>query len=134
MYRFLEFLQGTFFIRLLPRFTKSVDRAVAGGKKVYFTDNGLLNSIGQVNESQLFENAVVNQLSRYGTVSFYNRRNTAEIDAIVDNKTAFEVKLKGTLKDSSKLSTLSNELDIPSSYVISKSFQEVPGFLSPTVL
>ena len=87
VYRFLEFLQGTFFIRLLPRFTKSVDRAVAGGKKVYFTDNGLLNSIGQVNESQLFENAVVNQLSRYGTVSFYNRRNTAEIDSIVDNKT-----------------------------------------------
>src|SRR3989338_8765161 len=32
IYRFLEFLQGTFFIRLLPRFSRSIDRAVAGGK------------------------------------------------------------------------------------------------------
>ena len=134
LYRFLEFLQGTFFIRLLPRFSKSIDRSVAGGKKVYFTDTGLLNVIGKVSEAQLFENAVINQLSGYGKVSFYNKRNTAEIDAILDKHIAFEVKLTGTERDFSKLSALSFELGISQAFVISKKFQEKDGFLSPALL
>lgn len=134
LYRFLEFLQGTFFIRLLPRFSKSVDRSVAGGKKVYFTDTGLLNIIGKVGEAQIFENAVINQLIRHGKVSFYNKRNTAEIDAVLDKNTAFEVKLTGTKQDLSKLSTLSSELGISQVFVISKKFQEKDGFLSPVML
>lgn len=134
IYRFLEFLQGTFFIRLLPRFSNSIDRSVAGGKKVYFTDTGLLNIIGKVSEAQLFENTVINQLVRLGRVSFYNKRNTAEIDAILDKHTAFEVKLTGTKQDLSRLSTLSSELVIPQAVVISKKFQDKQGFLSPVIL
>lgn len=134
LYRFLEFLQGTFFIRLLSRFSKSIDRSVAGGKKVYFTDIGLLNIIGKVSEAVIFENAVINQLSRYGKVSFYNKRNTAEIDAILDKQTAFEIKLTGTSQDLSKLSTLSSELDILQSFVISKKYSGEKGFLSPVIL
>lgn len=134
IYRFLEFLQGTYFIKLLPRFSKSIDRSVAGGKKVYFTDTGLLNVIGQVSEAQLFENTVINQLARYGKVSFLNIRNTAEIDAILDKDTAFEVKLTGTKQDLSKLSTLSSRLGVQQAFVISKKFQEKQGFLSPVLL
>ncbi len=134
IYRFLEFLQGTFFIRLLPRFSKSIDRAVAGGKKVYFTDTGLLNVIGKVSEAQVFENAVINQLSGHDKVSFYNKRNTAEIDAILDKHTAFEIKLTGTQRDLSKLSLLSSELAVSQALVISKKFQGKQGFLSPVVL
>lgn len=134
IYRFLEFLQGTFFVRLLPRFSNSVDRAVAGGKKVYFTDTGLLNVIGKVSEAQVFENAVINQVSGYGKVSFYNKRNTAEIDAILGKQTAFEIKLTGTQKDLFKLSLLSSDLRITQAFVISKKFQERQGFLSPVVL
>lgn len=134
IYKFLEFLQGTFLIRLLPRFSNSIDRAVAGGKKVYFTDTGLLNVIGKISEAQLFENAVVNQLTQYGKVSFYNKRNTAEIDAILDQQTAFEIKLTSTSQDLSKLSALSSELDIPQSFIISKKYQEKIGFLSPGIL
>lgn len=134
IYRFLEFLQGTFFIKLLPRFSKSIDRTVAGGKKVYFSDTGILNVIGMVNEAQLFENAVVNQLTQYGKVSFFNKRNTAEIDAIIDTHTAFEIKLTGTKQDLAKLSVLSSGLGIKQVFVVSKKFQEKEGFLSPTVL
>lgn len=134
IYRFLEFLQGTFFIRLLPRFSKSIDRSVAGGKKVCFTDTGILNVIGKVSEAQIFENAVINQLSGYGKVSFYNKRNTAEIDAILDKHTAFEVKLTGMQQDLSKLSALLTDLGISQAFVISKRFQERQGFLSPVVL
>jgi predicted AAA+ superfamily ATPase len=115
-------LQGTFFIRLLPKFSKSIDRTVAGGRKVYFSDTGILSAIGQVNDAQLFENAVVNQLSAYGTVSFYNKKNAAEIDAVLDGKTAFEIKLKGTESDLGKVSKIAESMKIRRAYVISKSF------------
>lgn len=134
VYQYLEFLQGTFVIRLLPRFAKGIDRSVAGGKKVYFSDTGLLNAIGQVNDAQLFENAVVNQLLSYGPVSFFNKRNQAEIDAIWDKKIAFEIKLKGTDNDAKKLKALSAGLGIKTCKVLSKSFVEKEGFVSPLVL
>lgn len=134
VYHFLEFLQGTFIIRLLSRYAKGIDKSVAGGKKVYFSDTGLLQIIGNVNDAQLFENAVVNQLSLYGDVSFYNKRNTAEIDAILDKKISFEVKLKGSKQDYIKLEKLSQKLSLYEKYIISKHFIEQKGFVSPVVL
>ncbi|MBU1071247.1 ATP-binding protein, partial [Patescibacteria group bacterium] len=133
IYKFLEFLQGAYFIKLLPKFSNSIDRSVAGGKKVYFTDTGLLNIIGKISEAAIFENAVVNQLSNHGKISFYNKRNTAEVDAILDKHTAFEIKLTGTQHDLSKLSFLSSKLKIPQFFIVSKKFQDLPGFLSPTI-
>ena len=53
-------------IKLIYKFSKGIDRSVAGGKKIYFNDTGRLNIIGYVNDSQLFENAVVNQLAYFG--------------------------------------------------------------------
>lgn len=129
VYGYLEFLQGVFFIHLLPKFSKSVDRSVAGGKKVYFSDTGILNVIGKVNDAQLFENAVVNQLAQYGTLSFYSKRNTAEIDAVLDKETAFEIKLKGTEGDEKKLTRLAKDLSISATRVVSRDFVEGEGFL-----
>lgn len=134
IYQYLEFLQGTFIIKLLPKYTKSIDRKIAGGKKIYFNDTGLLNIIGNVNDAQLFENAVVNQLSRYGNLSFYNKRNTAEIDAILDEKISFEIKLNGAVRDYSKLKKISSRLKIEKNYLISKNFIDKKGFISPVVL
>ena len=133
VYRLLEFLQGTFLLRLLPKFSRSVDRSVAGGKKVYFTDTGLLNTIGKLNDAQIFENAVINQLAAYGSVSFYNKRNTAEIDAVLDGKTAFEIKLAGTPRDATKLVSLASALGIRQSFIISRSFRDAESFLSPVI-
>jgi len=130
VYGFLEFLQGTFFIRLLPKYSKSIDRSVASGRKVYFSDTGILNSIGQVNDAQLFENAIVNQLSAYGIVSFYNKKNAAEIDAILDGKAAFEIKLKGTEKDLGKVSKIAESMKIRKAYVISKIFADKKNIIA----
>jgi uncharacterized protein len=131
LYEYLEFLQGTFFIKLIPKFSASIDRAVAGGKKVYFADNGLLNIIGRVNDGQLFENAVANQLSAYGELSFYNKRNTAEIDFIVNKEIAFEVKLKAGEKDLSRLGSISEKLGIKSSYLISLNYTNTEKTIFP---
>jgi hypothetical protein len=129
IYEYLDFLQGTFFIRLIPKFSKSIDRSVAGGKRVYFSDTGILNTVGEVNEAQIFENSVVNQLSNYGQVSFYRDRNGAEIDAVLDKKTALEIKLKGTdeyLKDLKKLSGVVGTKDY---FLVSRDYSETPKII-----
>jgi len=126
VYQYLQFLQGTFVIRTLPKYSKSVDRSVAGGRKVYFSDTGLLQAIGAVNEAQVLENAVINQLSSYGPLSFYNKRNTAEIDCIINNEIACEIKMNGSTADYQKLSSLAKILGLKKQYIISKKIIEEP--------
>lgn len=131
IYHYLEFLQGTFFIRLIPKFSRSLDRTVAGGKKIYFTDTGILNTIGTVNAGQLLENAVINQLAPYGKVSFYNQRNTAKIDAIVGNHVALEIKLHGTPGDLAKLRKYSAKLDLTEAWIVTQIYAPQPHFSAP---
>lgn len=134
IYNYLEFLQGTFFIKLVPKFSKSVDRAVASGKKVYFSDTGILNVIGNVNDAQLFENAVINQLSNYESVSFYNKKNTNEIDAILNKEIAFEIKSKGILADLNKLKKITKKLGIDKNYIISREYVDFENVVFPMFL
>lgn len=134
LYNYLEFLQGVFFLQLLPKFSKSIDRSVAGGKKVYFADTGILNIIGKVNESQLFENAIANQLKEYGDLSFYNQRNTAEIDFILNKEIAFEVKLNATEKDLKRTTYLAEKIGIHKSYLISSKYNETERTIFPMFL
>lgn len=131
LYDYLEYLQGVFFIKLIPKFSASIDRSVAGGKKVYFSDIGLLNIIGKVNDGQLFENTVANQLSHYGDLSFYNKRNTSEIDFILDKKTAFEVKLKAIEKDITKLENICSKIGIEKSYLVSLNYTRTSRTIFP---
>lgn len=134
IYGYLEFLQGTFFINLLPKFSKSIDRSVAGGKKVYFTDTGILNIIGRVTDAHVLENAVVNQLGGYGETSFFSKSNVSEIDIILEKKIAFEVKSTGTTKDLAKLKTLSGEIGIKERFLVSKKYVEVEDVIFPMFL
>jgi predicted AAA+ superfamily ATPase len=134
VYDYLEFLQGVFFLKLIPKFSKSIDRSVAGGKKIYFSDTGILNTIGKVNEGQLFENAVANQLSVYGDLSFYNQRNTAEIDFIVEKHTCFEAKLTATSQAIQRLNIQSGKIGIGKSYVVSKNYVGLEGVIYPMFL
>jgi predicted AAA+ superfamily ATPase len=131
LYSFLDFLQDTFMIKLLPKYSQSIDRSVAGGKKVYFADTGLLTAIGNVNDGQLFENAAYNQLSRYGELSFYNKRNASEIDFILDKKIAFEIKLTADSRDVQKTQKLAAALQLPKCYVLSKTYSDKEGVVSP---
>lgn len=130
-YNYLELLQGVFFLKLIPKYSKSIDRTVAGGRKVYFSDTGLLNIIGKVNDGQLFENAIANQLSYYGDLFYYNKRNTTEIDFILNKEIAIEVKLKSSLSDLNKLAKNANELGIKKYYLISRNFTDTDNTIYP---
>jgi hypothetical protein len=118
-YNYLEFLEGTFFLRLIPKYTQSIDRSVAGGKKVYFSDTGILNLVTKTTSGQLLETTVANQLQHYGKLSYYNKRNTAEIDFILNDEIALEVKQKAIEQDIRKLEKLADKLSIQSYYVVS---------------
>jgi predicted AAA+ superfamily ATPase len=134
LYSYIEFLQGVFFLDLIPKFSRSIDKTVAGGRKVYFADTGILNIIGKVTEGQLFENAIANQLKGYGELSFYNQRNTAEIDFILNKEIAFEVKINATEKDLKRTAYLAEKIGIKESYLISRKYNETEKTIFPMFL
>ncbi len=134
LYSYIEFLQGVFFLDLIPKFSRSIDKTVAGGRKVYFADTGILNIIGKVTEGQLFENAIANQLKEFGDLSFYNQRNTAEIDFILNKEIAFEVKINATEKDLKRTAYLAEKIGIKESYLISRKYNETEKTIFPMFL
>jgi hypothetical protein len=131
LYNYLEFLEGTFFLRLIPKFSTSIDRSVAGGKKVYFSDTGILNLVAKVSSGQLLEVAVTNQLNAFGEISFYNKRNTAEIDFILNKEIAFEVKQKAIAPDMQKLQKLSESIGIKQYYIVSNTPTDLKNVVYP---
>jgi hypothetical protein len=133
-YSYLEFLEGTFFLRLIPKFSRSVDRGVAGGKKVYFSDTGILNLVAKVTPGQLLEVAVANQLLPYGDICFFNKRNTAEIDFILNKEIAIEVKSKAIEPDLHKLTKLAESIGLKRYYILSKTPSEIVNVVYPWFL
>ncbi len=134
IYNYLEFLEGIFFLRMVSKYSKSIDRGVAGGKKVYFSDTGILNLVAKVTDGQLLETAVANQLANYGELSFYNKRNKSEIDFILNKEIAFEVKQKGLEADYKRLRNLAGEIGIERKYLISNSVSPVENAVYPWFL
>jgi hypothetical protein len=134
IYNYLEFLEGIFFLKMIPKYSKSIDRSVVGGKKIYFSDTGILNLVAKVTSGQLLETAVANQLLYYGDLSFYNKRNKSEIDFILNKEIAFEVKQKALESDYRKLQVLSKEIGIERQYMISHSISELGNIVYPWLL
>lgn len=129
MYNYLEFLEKTYLIHLVPPYSSSPDVIVRRVPKIYFCDSGLLNRVGQVSLGQLFENAVFNQLyiKHYfqnpktvlePRVTYFQKKSGAEIDFIV-KKTGYETKLTGTSNDVSRLRRFTAQLKLDDYSIIS---------------
>lgn len=131
IYSYLAFLQGTYFIDLVPPYTLNRDREVSGAKKLYICDNGFVRHFGKVSEGSLLENAVFLDLRKYGAVRYYQKRSGQEIDFILPEKgIGIEVKKKGTDRDYQKLASLCRTLGIGSCYVATQDFKGSSGFIS----
>jgi len=130
VYSYLAFLEGTYFIFLISPFSKNVDREVSGTKKVYVCDNGIINLFGKVSDGNLLENAVFQNIRKFGKVNYYQKRTGTEIDFILpDHRTALEVKIRGSEKEYSKLTKLSEALGMNECYVISQYFLAHAGII-----
>jgi predicted AAA+ superfamily ATPase len=134
IYNYLEFLEGIFFLKMISKYSKSIDRSVVGGKKVYFSDTGILNLVAKVTDGQLLETAIANQLAYYGELSFYNKRNKSEIDFILNKEIAFEVKQKAMESDLKKLQNLAKEIGIEKQYLISNTVSDIENTVYPWFL
>lgn len=124
IYSYLSFLEQTYFVNFISPFSKSVDREVSGSKKVYLCDNGLLNYFAKVSEGTLFENSVFLNLKKYGDINYYQKRTGSEIDFILDQKIAIEVKLKGSDSDYKKLKRISDFLNIKQNYLATMRYND----------
>lgn len=129
IYSYLAFLEGTYFINLISPFSRNVDREVSGSKKVYLCDNGLLNGFAKISEGSLFENAVFNNLKKYGKICYYQKRTGREIDFILNEAIAFEAKLSGIASDEKELEKASKDLKLKQQYVVTKNFNKDNHFI-----
>lgn len=132
VYSYLSFLKGTYFITLISPFAKSVDREVSGAKKVYVCDTGLLRQFAGVDNGALLENAVFNSLRKYGEICYYQKRSGGELDFVLNERIGLEVKTKGIESDLHKLRKLAHGLHLKESYVLTKEFSNIRGFI-PTI-
>lgn len=134
VYSYLSFLKDTYFIDLITPFSKNVDREISGGKKIYVCDNGFLNAFAKTSEGAALENSVFNNLKKYGKVSYYQKRTGREIDFVLNEKVAFEIKINGTSFDLNTLRTMSKLLRLKQHYLITKNFNKERHFIPVTEL
>jgi predicted AAA+ superfamily ATPase len=124
VYNYLAFLEQTYFISLLPRHSGSIDRQAAGSKKLFLCDCGIANILGKTSEGQLFEQSIFQNLRSDYKLSFYNKDNGAEIDFIVDEKLALEVKMTTSQQDITTLKLRAESIKLTESYVVTSQYSD----------
>lgn len=134
IYNYLYFLEQTYFISLLPKFSKSIDRQAAGGKKLYICDGGIANILGRISSGQLFEQSVFQNLRSAHMLHFYSKEGKSEIDFIVDEKEAIEVKTTVSLQDIEYLRRRVENLNLQGSYIVSLEFNNEQNVILATDL
>jgi len=117
---YIELFEQTYLIHRIPVVSKNRDREIVKARKLFFSDNGIVNILARVSSGSLFENVVFNQLKQKGTINYYSLKNGREIDFIFNNSIAFEVKETATLADQKQVEKLASNLDINQSYLISR--------------
>ncbi|MFA6495456.1 MAG: ATP-binding protein [Candidatus Paceibacterota bacterium] len=109
---YVDFFEQTYFLSRVPIFSRSPDKAIVKAKKLYFSDNGILNTLAEVSGGAQFENAVFTELRHHGKIQYYALKNGREVDFIVDGKTAFEIKETPAENDLKSLRSLSEKIGI----------------------
>ncbi len=117
VYNYLSFLEQTYFISLLPKHSASIDRQAAGSRKLFLCDCGIANILGRISQGQLLEQSVFQNLRPADSLSFYHK-DTSEIDFIVDDKIALEVKMSMSPQDLSNLKRRSKVLRLNENYIV----------------
>ncbi|MDH5187170.1 MAG: ATP-binding protein [candidate division WOR-3 bacterium] len=133
LYDYLAFLEGTYFIKLIRPFSKSKDVEIRKMPKVYLCDSGLANHFAKLNDGLLFENNVFQNLRIKGEVNYYQRKSGLEIDFILNQSTAYEVKITPHTTDINRLRRISKELGLKKFRVVAKKYSSLKnvdyGFL-----
>lgn len=123
---YLAFLQDTYLISMIRPFSTNRDIEIRSSRKLYFIDTGILNRFTKLSDGSIFENACFNLLNRRGTVQYYQRKNGVEIDFILNQKTAYEVKLSAQKQYVNSLTRRAKSINISDYKIISKKYFDDP--------
>jgi len=134
VYNYLSFLEQTYAISLLPKHSASIDRRAAGSKKLFFCDTGLARALGDLSQGQSVEQSVFQCLRGDHALSFYHKNQTNEIDFILDNKIALEVKTSMSQRDAFNLGNRSQALSLQEQYIVSLEYTDHPSAILTTDL
>jgi predicted AAA+ superfamily ATPase len=127
---YLHLFEQSYLIRTIPVSTTNPDREIVKARKLYFMDHGIAGVLAEIGSGSKFENAVFNQLHHKGDVSYYSLKNGKEIDFILDQKKAFEVKETASEHDLIRATSLSKNLGIDQNFVIGRNADRVfEGFI-----
>ena len=126
VYSYLSFLEKTYFVFLVPSFSKNINGEIRKARKIYFCDTGLLNYLTRAVEGAVFENAVFQNLRDLGKISYYEKYKGPEIDFILDGRIALEAKIRADLRDADKLRRMTNNLGLKNYYLITKNYSDHP--------
>ncbi len=93
LYKYLDFAETSYMVKLLKKHHKSVTKAELGEKKIYLIDTGLLNSIKFFEKKDygvLLENLVFREIfsTTKNVVSFKEKK---ECDFLIDSRIAIQV-------------------------------------------
>lgn len=133
VYNYLTFLEHTYFITLLPKFSKSIDRQAAGSKKLYLCDSGLANVLGRLSEGQLFEQSIFQIFKPLYKLNFFYK-DTSEVDFIINGQIACEVKVTASKRDTAHLKARTRSLKLPEYYIISYEYSQEKNVIVATDL
>lgn len=131
VYNYLTFLERTYFITFLSKFSKSIDRQAAGSKKLYLCDSGMANVLEKISEGQLFEQSIFQNLRQNYTLNFFYK-DTSEVDFIVNEEIACEVKTSVSKRDIAHLKARSKSLNLIKYFVISKEYSNEKNVIVAT--
>ena len=111
---YLQLLEHTYFLQTITPYTKSKDVEISKARKIYFADTGLIRAFNKnCPTGHLFENKVFNQLQHYNLpIQYYQKKTGQEIDFIIDQETAYEVKETPISSDYNILERRANALGI----------------------
>jgi predicted AAA+ superfamily ATPase len=135
VYSYLSFLEQTYFIFLINPYSTNVNREMSGAKKAYLCDTGLLNFLSKTEDGAVLENAVFNNLRKFGKINYFQNRHGSEIDFILsEHSTAIEVKSKAIPQHINKLKRLTDTLGLADYYVVAKDFMNSKSVIQASYL
>ena len=129
LYEYIAFLEGTYFIKTIRPFSRGRSTEVRKMPKVYVCDTGLANHFARLAAGHIFENSVFQNLRPRGEINYYQRKSGVEIDFILNQETAFEVKISPREPEIKRLKELSGQIGLKDCKMISKNYSELEGVI-----
>jgi hypothetical protein len=131
---YLTFLESTYLISRISRFSNSIDIELKGSKKIYFSDVGLARSLGNISDGQALEQSVFQSLQPSHNLRYYNTKSSEEIDFVVDHQIALEVKKHAINRDLANLRKRMDSAGLKEGYLVTEDFQELANTIPITDL